>query len=168
MNFIIFISINYNIFIRQIYGGSELYECDASDYDIHDLQFLTTPISNAKCKNKKSIFNRLFSLDGTKILSGFIAPDSYFDGYAEIKDDTKKEIDISILMEKELGTRNNAKYLKKGVEYKINFELNHLIKLEPGFNANIQITDGHKDISPKRKSNLKKVKEKLLKYLTSM
>ena len=136
------LNVKANIFIRQIYGGSELYECDASDYDIHDLQFLTTPISNAKCKNKKSVFNRLFPLDGTKILSGFITPDSYFDGYAEIKDDTKKEIDISILMDKMLGTRNNAKFLKKGVEYKINFELNHLIKLEPGFNANIQITDG--------------------------
>ena len=41
-------------------------------------------------------------------------------------------IEISILMDKMLGTRNTAKYLKKGVEYKINFELNHLIKLEPG------------------------------------
>ena len=75
------LDVKVNIFIRQLYGGSELYECDASDYDIHDLQFLTTPISNAKCKNKKSLFNRLFSLDGTKILSGYIAPDSYFDAY---------------------------------------------------------------------------------------
>ena len=136
------LDVKVNIFIRQLYGGSELYECDASDYDIHDLQFLTTPISNAKCKNKRSVFNRLFSLDGTRILSGYITPDSYFDAYAEIKDDTKKEIDISFVMEKEFLTRNNAKFLKKGVEYKINFELNHLIKLEPGFNANIQITDG--------------------------
>ena len=46
------LDVKVNIFIRQLYGGSELYECDASDYDIHDLQFLTTPISNAKCKNK--------------------------------------------------------------------------------------------------------------------
>ena len=141
------LNVKANIFIRQIYGGSELYECDASDYDIHNLQFLTTPISNVKCKNKKSIFNRLFPLDGTKIISGYITPDSYFDGYAEINDDTKKEIDISLLMEKDLGTRNNAKFLKKDVEYKINFELNHLIKLEPGFNANIQITDGQTSTS---------------------
>ena len=42
----------------------------------------------------------------------------------------------------EFRTNNNAKYLKKDVEYKINFELNHLIKLEPGFNAEIKITNG--------------------------
>ena len=131
-----------NVFIRQIYGGSELYECDASDYDIHDLQFLTTPISNAKCKNKRSIFNRLYPLEGTKIISGYLAPNSYFDIYAEINDDTKKEIDISLIMEDELKTRNNAKYLKKGVEYKINFDLNHLIKLDPEFDAEIKITKG--------------------------
>ena len=46
------LNIKVNAFIRQIYGGSELYECDASDYDIHDLQFLTTPISNVKWKIK--------------------------------------------------------------------------------------------------------------------
>jgi hypothetical protein len=136
------LNVKVNLFIRQLYGGSELYECDASDYDIHDLQFLTTPISNEKCKNKKSVFNRLFPLDGTKVLSGYIAPDSYFDAYAEIVDDTKKEIDISLLMENDLPFRNNAKYLKKDVEYKINFDLNHLIKLEPGFDATIAITDG--------------------------
>ena len=136
------LNVKVNLFIRQLYGGSELYECDASDYDIHDLQFLTTPISNEKCKNKKSVFNRLFPLDGTKVLSGYIAPDSYFDAYAEIVDDTTKEIDISLLMENDLPFRNNVKYLKKDFEYKIHFNLNHLIKLEPGFDATIAITDG--------------------------
>ena len=131
-----------NFFIRQLYGGSELYECDASGYDIYDLQFLTTPISNVKCKNKKSIFNRLYSFDGTKIISGYLAPNSYFDIYFEINNDTKKEIDISLLMEYELKTRNTAKYLKKGVEYKINFYLNHLIKLDPEFDAEIKLTKG--------------------------
>ena len=41
-----------------------------------------------KCKNKKSLFNRLFNLGGEKILSGYLAPDSYVDVYAEIDKDT--------------------------------------------------------------------------------
>ena len=41
-----------NIYIKQIYGGSDIYECDADDYDERNLTFLTTPISNVKCKNK--------------------------------------------------------------------------------------------------------------------
>ena len=36
-------------------------------------------------------------------------------------------------------TNNNAKYLKKDVTYNLKFNLNHLIKLEPGFNAEIEI-----------------------------
>ena len=84
-----------------------------------------------KCKNKKSIFNRLFSFEGTKIVSGYITPDSYFDIYVEVKNDTNKVINLSPIMD-EFRTNNNAKYLKKDVEYKINFELNHLIKLELG------------------------------------
>ena len=65
-----------NLFIKQLYGQSDLYECSAAD-DERNLNFLTTPISNEKCKNKKSIFNRLFTFDGTKILSGYISPDSF-------------------------------------------------------------------------------------------
>ena len=42
-----------NLYIKQIYGGSELYECDADDIDEKNLTFLTRPISNDKCKNKK-------------------------------------------------------------------------------------------------------------------
>ena len=93
------LDLKINIFIRQIYGGSELYECDASDYNIHDLQFLTTPISNSKCKNKKSIFNRLYSLDGTKILSGYLDANSYFDIYAEIKDEKNTIINLPQISE---------------------------------------------------------------------
>ena len=82
-----------NLYIKQIYGGSELYECETQK-DRKDLTFLTTPITNTKCTNKKSIFNRLFTFDGTKILSGYITPDSYFDIYAEIEKENNKNIDI--------------------------------------------------------------------------
>ena len=32
--------------------------------------------------------------------------------------------------------------MKKGITYKINFHLSHKIKLEPGYNANVIITNG--------------------------
>ena len=135
------LDLKFNFYIKQLYGGSDVYECSTEGIDPKNLQFLTTPISNLKCKNKKSIFNRLFSLDGTKILSGYLTPDSYFDIYIEVKDDTSNSINLSSVME-EFRTTNTAKYLKKDVEYKINFALNHLIKLEPAFNAEIKITNG--------------------------
>ena len=81
------LDLKINFYINQIYGGSDIYECTADDVNQKDLLFLTYPISNKKCKNKRSIFNRLFTLDGTKILSGYITPDSYFDIYAEIDND---------------------------------------------------------------------------------
>ena len=137
--------IKINIYIKQLYGGSELYECDDDGYDIKNLDFLANPVSNVKCKNKKSLFNRLFNLEGTKILAGYITPDSYFDIYAEIDDNTSAVINPFPLEESEKilfgGIKNNAKYLKKGVEYIINFELDHLIKLDPEFDAEIIISN---------------------------
>ena len=147
-------NIQLNLFIKQLYGQSDLYECSAAD-DERNLNFLTTPISNEKCKNKKSIFNRLFTFDGTKIVSGYIAPDSYFDIYAEI-DNGSTIVDMNTLMNYEfdngLKLNNNAKYLKKDVTYTLNFELNHMVKLEPGFDAEVTITNGQ--ITSKLSPNL--------------
>ena len=132
-----------NIYIKQIYGGSDLYECDADGYDERNLTFLITPISNVKCKNKKSLFNRLFNLDGTKILSGYITPDSYFDIYAEVNHEPENQIiNISPIMKDSLGWTNTAKYLRKNIEYTLNFHSDHIVKLEPGFDAEITITNG--------------------------
>ena len=130
-----------NIYIRQLYGGTELYECDTDGVNIKNLDKLTTPISNAKCKNRKSLINRLFNFNGEKIITGYITPDSYFDIYAEIDKDTNS-IDINPLLISKLNIYSTAKYLRKGVEYKMNFPANHLIKLEPGYNAHITITNG--------------------------
>ena len=136
------LKVKVNIYIKQLYGGSELYECNADDFNEKQLNPLTTPISNVKCKNKKSLFNRLWSLDGTRIISGYLTPDSYYDVYAEIQNDENHVINLSPVMIDTLRYFNNAKYLKKDIEYILNFELNHLIKLEPGFNAEILITNG--------------------------
>ena len=135
------LNIKINLYIIQIYGNTELYECDADNIDEKNLSFLTTPISNMKCKNRKSIFNRLLTLDGTKIISGYITPDSYFDIYAEINNNNEI-IDISPINVTELDGNSTVKYLKKEVIYTIGFNLDHLIKLEPEFDADITITDG--------------------------
>ena len=135
------LDVKLNIYIKQIYGGSELYECNADDVDEKDLTFLTTPISNVKCKNKKSVFNRLFTLDGTKILSGYIAPDSYFDIYAEIEKESTN-IDVSPAMSQLIKMNHASKFLRKNIQYNINFLLNHMVKLEPGLDAEVTITKG--------------------------
>ena len=144
--------IKINIYIKQLYGGSDLYECDGDGYDIKNLDFLANPVSNVKCKNKKSLFNRLFNLEGTKILAGYIAPDSYFDIYAEINDNTREDINLFPVETGDVFNSRNTRYLKKGVEYKINFELDHLIKLDPEFEAEIRISNGDfdKTINPQK------------------
>ena len=63
---------NVNVYINKLYGETEFYECSDDDIDMNNLDILTTPITN--CKNKKSIFNRLFSLKGSKIVSGYLSP----------------------------------------------------------------------------------------------
>mgnify|MGYP006873028383 CR=1 FL=1 len=132
------LDLKINFYINQIYGGSDIYECSAYNFDERDLSTLAYPISNMKCSNKKSIFNRLFTLDETKILSGYITPDSYFDIYAEI-DNGNTIIDISPIMKDTLMMSNTAKYIKRDIEYTINFNADHMVKLEPGSKAIITI-----------------------------
>ena len=140
------LNIGINIYIKQLYGGSIIYECNADDVDEKDLTFITTPISNKKCKNKKSLLNRLFSLDGTRIISGYITPDSCFDIYAEIDDKENTNIEISHFMTDVLHKNNTAKYLRKNIQYTINFQLDHMVKLDPAFNAEITLTNGDSNI----------------------
>ena len=135
------IDVKLNLYIRRLYGWTDLYECDPDGVNLKDLSKLTKPLSNMKCKNKKSLFNRLFNLGGEKILSGYLAPDSYVDVYAEIDKDTDV-IEINPMQIKYLYVDSTAKYLKKGKTYKLNFHASHLIKLEPGINAKVTITNG--------------------------
>ena len=132
------LNIKINAYIRKIYGNSELYECSADSVDFKNLTFLTAPIT--ECKNKKSVFNRVLNLDGTKILSGYIGYQSYFDIYVEIDNDNK------IIDNNNIGSfllpflkGNTAKFLKKDVEYTISFSLNHIIKLDPVSPAEVTI-----------------------------
>ena len=99
-----------NVYIKKLYGETELYECSTDSKQLKDFSILTTPISN--CKNKKSLLNRLFSFEGTRIISGYLGHDSFFDIYADI-DDKSTEIKIYPMLK---GRINSAtKYLKKGI-----------------------------------------------------
>ena len=135
------VDIKLNIYIRQLYGGTELYECEADDVNVDNLEKITRPVSNYKCKNKKTLINRLFNFNGEKIISGYITHDSYFDIYAEIDNDNNI-INKSLIMMDSLDNNNTAKYLKKDIEYYINFNESHKVKLEPGFNAEINLSNG--------------------------
>ena len=132
---------NINLYINKLYGETDLYECNES-LDLNDLSILTTPISN--CKDKKSIFNRLFTLKGTKILSGYLSHNSYFDIYLEYNEDNNNKIKISKLLK---DTINSAsKYIKKDIVYTIDFELDHMVKIEPGKNVEVTIYNGEETI----------------------
>ena len=142
------IDFKLNVYIKKIYGETELYECKGNSNDLKDLTFLTKPIS--KCEDKKSIFNRIFSFDGTKILTGYLGPNSYFDIYVEI-DDGSNVIKMNTFSK--LLFENTAKYLIKGKEYILDFTADHLIKLDPGSNAEVIISKDNKDIQTLNSKN---------------
>ena len=127
--------IKYNLYIKKYYGSIQLYESEYELNDINkDINILTKPINNLK--NKKSIFNRLIQLNKNKLITGYISDNSLLDIYLE-KDNDNKDIYLSDF--------KNRKYLKKGIEYQIHFNLNHLIKLEC-LNDNTEIIIYNEDI----------------------
>ena len=126
------------IYVRKIYGSSEFYECSADPLGNFDISIITKPLSS--CKNKKSLLNKLITFEEGKILSGYLDLNSYFDIYIDIEEENK-DINPNILIN-EFPKGNTAKYLTKGVEYNIKLEGQYLVKLEPGFNAEISIYDG--------------------------
>ena len=125
---------NINIYIKKLYGETDIYECDKS-IDRKDLSIITKPISY--CENKKSILNKIYNFKGTKLITGYWGHNSYLDIYIEL--DNTKNITLSSLMK---GSLNCAsKYLKKNIEYTLDFNVEHLVKLDPEFNAKIIIYD---------------------------
>ena len=121
--------IEYNLYIKKYYGSLELYE---SKYELNDISnnisILTKPINNLT--NKRSIFNRLIKLNNNQIITGYISDNSLLDIYFE-QDNNNKDIYLSDF--------KNRKYIKKGIEYQIHFNLNHLIKLEYSNDTDIEI-----------------------------
>ena len=117
----------YNLYIKKYYGPIKIYESDYILSNFSDLTMLTKPIKNIK---GKSIINKLVQLNKNQIITGYLSANSLIDIYLE-KDNDNKDIYLTEF--------KNRKYLKKGIEYEIHFSLNHLVKLEPQFNAEIII-----------------------------
>ena len=127
-----YLRVSINFYIKKFFGDTTLYEC-SNELNLYDLSILTTPFNN--CEDKQSIFNRLFTFKGTKILSGYLSSNSYMDIYLELNDDSRK-IKISPIIN---GTFNSAsKYIKKGEIYTIDFTVDHMVKIE--ILDNIQVT----------------------------
>ena len=128
---------NKNIYYKKYYGDTNIYECNISSIDRNNLSILTRPIAN--CENKNSIINQLYDLNWTKLITTYSHPNSLFDIYIELNDDNRN-IKIS---EKNKNSFNNfVKYLIENKEYTLDFEINHLIKLDPENNANVMIYSG--------------------------
>ena len=133
-----------DIYFKKIYGHTDIYECECNSKLINnnDLSLLTKPISF--CENKKSILNKLYNFDGTKLLTGYISPNSYFDIYIDLIDNYKIQLTTFPLVRDIFN--NPAKYLHKKKEYTLDFNVDHLIKLEPGFDTNVCIYNKYKTI----------------------
>ena len=133
---------NINLYINQIYGDTDLYEYNEDFINNKDLSSLQNPIIS--CKDKLSIFNRIITFNDKKLISGYISHNSYFDIYLDKLDisennDDDKKIKISSLGK---GINNStSKYIKSGIDYTIDFELEHIIKIDPIFNAEVSIRD---------------------------
>ena len=129
------LNIKYILYIKKYFGSINLYESKYELSNLENFSELTRPINNLE--EKRSIFDRIIILDKHKLITGHITPNSFLDVYLE-KDNNDPNIYASNF--------KNKKYLKKDIEYKIHFALNHLIKLEPGFNAEITIYNEDKEI----------------------
>ena len=121
----------YNLYIKKYYGPIQIYESQYYFNDYSNITVLTKPINGLR--DKKNIINRLIKLKENQIITGYLSEHSLIDIYLE-KDNNDKDIYLSDF--------KNRKYLKKGIEYEIHFNLYHLIKLEPQFKAEIIIYNG--------------------------
>ena len=129
-----------NIYFKKYYGNSNIYEINLESFNFNDLNFLTKPIKTYE--NEKSILNKLFNLESNKLYSGFKDYQSLYDVYIDIDN----EDNIVKMQQKDNPFNNLMKLFKPNINYILDFEVNHLIKLDPNFNAEIIITDSEKTI----------------------
>ena len=127
------------LYVRKIYGPLELYECDAESLDKFDFSIITKPLSS--CKNKRSLFNRLITFNETKIFSGYLDINSYFDIYIDLEEEENTDIKVSSYAYYDADFKNTGKYLTKDKEYNLILEGEFMAKLESGFDAKVTIYD---------------------------
>ena len=127
---------NVNIYFKKLYGATDLYECTADSIDKSDLSILTKPITN--CKDKQSLLNRIYNFEGTKLITGYLDYNSVFDIYIELNNN---DTDIKLQGLTKNSFNNAQKYLKKDIEYNLDFIADHLVKLELTDDEEVTIYD---------------------------
>lgn len=138
INYITFdIQDKINIYIKKYYGYSYLYEINDEKYDINNISFIDKPLRNYD--NGISVLNQLFTLMNNKIYSGYINSETLYDIYIDIDNNNN-----AVILKNKYN--NLMKLFKPDITYNLNFEVNHLIKLDPNFDSQITITDSEKTI----------------------
>ena len=134
-----------NIYIKKYYGNTEIYEDDINLIDLKDFSILAKPMKIFE--GKRSLFDKIFSFENNKIITGYFSDNSLFNLYVEIEDESQIINYLpSCSYYSDLDTKHAAKYLKSDVEYQLNFTVDHLIKLEPGFNAEVEVYNSNNRI----------------------
>ena len=136
-----------NIYFKNYYGASDVYIKSMNLLNNNDFSIITKPLNTYESFNSYS--NKLFNFENNTIISLNLFPDSYFDLYVEIEDN---KTSINYIYMNELF-KNGAKLLQKNIEYTFNFTVDHLFKLEPGFDAIVNIYDENNNTVILNKSN---------------
>ena len=134
---------NINIYIKNYYGNPILYEYNPEIINKKNFSILydICPYSI----NRTSMLNKIINLNGNKLFMGYLDYNSYLDIYYELENN--QILDTQSLM------LNGAKYLKKDKEYSIDFNIDHLFKLEPNFNTEVYIYNNNGNIIILNSSN---------------
>ena len=134
-----------NIYFKKYYGKAEIYEDTTNYIDSKNFSALSKPMKTFQ--GKKSLFNSCYSLNNNRSLVGHFSDESLFYLYVEI-DEGEEDTIINTLpisptyyYDDRYNNKNVGKYLKTGIEYSLNFTVDHLFKLEPGFDATVSIYD---------------------------
>ena len=99
-------------------------------------------------ENENSKLNKLFSLQSNKLYSGYLDFETLYDIYIDIDNE-----DNIVKMQKDDNVFGNLiKLFKPNIKYKLDFEVNHLIKLDPNFDAEVIITVEGKSILLNKKN----------------
>ena len=130
-----------NFYFKKYYGNAEIYEDTTNYIESKDFYGLSIPMKTSE--GKKSLFNSIYSLSNNRSIIGYFADESLFYLYVEI-DDGNEDTVINVPnynSNSYYKNQNVGKYLKTGIEYNLNFTVDHLFKLEPGFDATVTIYD---------------------------
>ena len=138
-----------NVYTKKYYGYSTLYEINNEKYNIDDISFLEKPLNTYE--NEISKFNQLFNLKNNQLYSGHLEYDTLYDIYIEIDNDNDNE---TVMLPNEDNNNNLMKLFKPNINYKLKFEVNHLIKLDPNFDSEVTIKDSNNNDIILNKNNL--------------